>query len=420
MTDEPTLLSLFSGMGGLDLAVESLWPDVRHLAFCEGLSPDADRADVRASQAAADVYAAHRPGVPNLGDISAVDWHAFAAEHGRPDIIAGGFPCQDLSSAGKQAGIREGTRSGLWFRMLDAIATLRPSLVLLENVAAICTTRGAPDPDGDNEDDDAPPPVRDADGWPLGDGDDEPARALGVVLGSLAEIGFDAEWGVLRAADVGAPHGRARWFCVAWPADADDPGRGERWRSLAVQSQLPPPKHGGQDDGPEGRRLTDGPLLPTPAAWDGARGPDNARAGREGSGGDDLVTTVSKLLPTPRTGPNRTSRSALTADGPDTRADTGTSLTDPVRDDRPSLDWQDYQPAITRWARILRPPPPPVDSRGRLDPPFPEWMLGWPPGYAGITGASRSHQLKGIGNGVCPQQGVAAYRQLIDRIHHDT
>ena len=109
------------------------------------------------------------------------------------DVIAGGFPCQDVSVAGKRAGIKEGTRSGLWFEFHRIICELRPRYVFVENVSGLLT-------DG-----------------------------MGRVLGDLASIGYDAEWEVLSAADVGAPHLRKRVFIVAYPVSdgriSDDRGR---------------------------------------------------------------------------------------------------------------------------------------------------------------------------------------------------
>lgn len=94
--------------------------------------------------------------------------------------------CQDISSAGRGAGIEEGTRSGLWYRYADAVRVLRPRLVVVENVNALLW--------------------RD--------------RGFDKVLGSLAEVGYDTRWTRLRASDVGACHRRERVFLVAWPADA--------------------------------------------------------------------------------------------------------------------------------------------------------------------------------------------------------
>ena len=98
------------------------------------------------------------------------------------DIVIGGFPCQDISVAGKGAGI-EGKRSGLWSEIVRLADEIRPRYIFLENVSAI-TSRG-----------------------------------LDTVLADLAEGGFDAEWLCLRASSVGAPHRRERWCCSAYRND---------------------------------------------------------------------------------------------------------------------------------------------------------------------------------------------------------
>lgn len=113
-------------------------------------------------------------------DVTTFDGHAW---RGRINLVAGGFPCQDISVAGKGAGL-EGARSGLFYELLRVVREVRPRWVFLENVPAI-TSRG-----------------------------------LDRVLGALAELGFDAEWCVLSAADAGAPHLRKRWWGLARMADA--------------------------------------------------------------------------------------------------------------------------------------------------------------------------------------------------------
>ena len=157
-----TIGSLFAGIGGLELGLEragvgsTVW-------------------QVERDPYARAVLARHWPDVRRHDDVTTFppaegDWSA--------DVICGGFPCQDLSNAGRRAGLR-GARSGLFFELMRVVRVLRPRFVVLENVAAI-----------------------------LG-------RGAGEVLGELAACGFDAEWDCVPASSVGAPHQRDRFFCLA-------------------------------------------------------------------------------------------------------------------------------------------------------------------------------------------------------------
>lgn len=195
--------SLFSGYGGLDSGIASVLGG--ETAWVSDIDPGAVR------------ILAHRyPDAPNLGDITAVDWSQVEPV----DIITGGFPCQDVSHAGARGGLKDGTRTGLWSVMRDAIATIRPRLVVAENV------RGLLSADADSSVEPCP--------WCMGDPDtSRPMRALGAVLADLADIGYDAFWCGLRAADVGAPHGRFRVFIFAFPADAESDGWNEGWSEPA-------------------------------------------------------------------------------------------------------------------------------------------------------------------------------------------
>ncbi|SDO65998.1 C-5 cytosine-specific DNA methylase [Microbacterium testaceum StLB037] len=112
--------SLFSGYGGLDLAVEHVF-DARTVWFSEINEP------------AARVFAHHWPDIPNLGDITAIDWSSVEPV----DVLCGGFPCQDVSTVGKMAGLKPGTRSGLWAYMATAIDKLQPEWVVIENVRGL-------------------------------------------------------------------------------------------------------------------------------------------------------------------------------------------------------------------------------------------------------------------------------------------
>jgi len=178
---------LFAGYGGLGLAVEETF----------GAEP---RWVAEYDDAPSKILEARFPGVPNLRDVTTVDWSQVEPV----DIISGGSPCQDISQAGRRAGMHEGTRSNLWVSMREAIATINPRYVVWENV------RGAYSAKAHSEMEPCP--------GCLGghEGRDEPVlRALGRVLGDLDSLGYDAQWRGLRAADVGAPHGRYRVFVLA-------------------------------------------------------------------------------------------------------------------------------------------------------------------------------------------------------------
>ncbi len=195
--------SLFSCVGGLDLAALSVVGG--SVAWHAEIDP-----------AGCKVLTARWPGVPNLGSVSDIDFTAVEPV----DLLAFGFPCTDVSLAGAGAGIAPGTRSGLWSEGARAIKALRPSLVLIENVRGLLSARANSDVE--------PCP------WCLGDrggdGQQPVLRALGAVLGDLADLGFDAEWIGVPASDVGACHQRFRVFVLAWPARPSGIGCGPaRW-----------------------------------------------------------------------------------------------------------------------------------------------------------------------------------------------
>jgi DNA (cytosine-5)-methyltransferase 1 len=183
--------SLFSGYGGLDLAVsavtggEVVW-------HCEW------------DDAPSKILEKNFPNVPNYRDVSKVDFTQIE----KVDVLTGGFPCQDLSLAGKRAGLKEGTRSGLWIEFARAIEEQQPRLVVIENVRGILSAAAHSDLEQCE--------------WCLGDGSAEPSlRALGAVAGSLVELGYDCKWAGVRASDAGAPHSRFRIFIIAYPSNAE-------------------------------------------------------------------------------------------------------------------------------------------------------------------------------------------------------
>jgi DNA (cytosine-5)-methyltransferase 1 len=195
-----TVLDLFSGIGGFSLGLERTG-GFRTVAFCE-IEPYCRR-----------VLARHWPGVPCYDDVRTLDAARLDADGvGRIDVICGGFPCQDISFAGKGAGLA-GERSGLWREYARLIGELRPRYVLVENVAAL-----------------------------LG-------RGLDRVLGDLAEIRFDAEWHCIPASAVGAPHRRDRLWLVACSAGIGQPVTGHVQKHNAAPTDREASRFGsdGQD-----------------------------------------------------------------------------------------------------------------------------------------------------------------------------
>ncbi len=164
MADPVRVLDLFSGIGGFAVAFEAAGAET--VAFSE-VSPGASIMLQRLW-----------PDVPNLGDVRGIRGEDVVRRFGAVDVLCGGFPCQDISAAGKGAGI-EGHRSGLWFEMLRLVRELRPAWVLAENVPALRT------------------------------------RGSDVVLAGLEEAGYTARAIVVGAWAVGAPHRRDRVWIVA-------------------------------------------------------------------------------------------------------------------------------------------------------------------------------------------------------------
>jgi DNA (cytosine-5)-methyltransferase 1 len=422
---------LFAGVGGLGMAVDEVF----------GSEP----AWFAEFDAAPSKVLAHRyPHVPNFGDVTQL------RDAPKVDILAGGFPCQDVSLAGARRGMKDGTRSGLWSEYARIIDEVRPDWVVIENVRGLISARA------DSEVEPCP--------WCVGDGDDEyHLRALDAVLADLSRLGFDAEWTGLRAADIGAPHGRFRFFILAWPNERtlpDSPGGGRNgWAREPIREQIERTTSAGS--GGESRALT---LLPTPVAQPSGNTPEDhlrKKPGREVVtdlaiiAENDLIRTGGRLLPTPVVTDAKGARNATSGRREGSEHHSGTTLTDAVTlmptpratrggsatemayamggersdDERPQgvvvpgTDWGPYAAAVKRWeVGTGRSAPSPVrnDGKGgkpRLNPELPEWMMGWPAGWVTdmAIGLTRAEQLKAAGNGVVPQQAAAALRILLAR-----
>jgi DNA (cytosine-5)-methyltransferase 1 len=333
-----TNLSLCSGAGTLDLAVEQVTGN-KTLVYAE-FDPFASK-----------VMEARFPWATNLGDITKIHW-ADVASQWQIESLTGGFSCQDISNAGRKAGIR-GTRSGIWTNFAEAVGVLRPRLVFLENVEALRTKD----------------------------------RGLDVVLADLAALGYDARWTCLRASEIGAPHQRWRWFCIAYPADAypvSTGWHGGAWDLGEAQGWNEPAYRGLQVAAPGGAELA---LLPTPAARDWKSGASNLMGLRgEGRPLNEFVVNM-------------------------------------LKGSLPDEQWistagVDYGPAIRRWESILgRPAPAPVERGPRggrtLSARFTEWMQGNPAGWITDVDIPRNEQIKIAGNQAITRQAVEGYRRLL-------
>lgn len=169
------ILDLFSGIGGFSLGLERTG-GFETVAFCE------------IEKHAQKVLKKNWPAVPVYSDVTTLTYEGLKNDGiEKIDVITGGFPCQDISVAGKQAGI-DAERSGLWSHIPRLACEIRPSFIIVENVADLL--RGPTEQQG---------------------------KWFGRVLGDLAEIGYDAEWHCIPASAVGAPHRRDRVWIIAYP-----------------------------------------------------------------------------------------------------------------------------------------------------------------------------------------------------------
>lgn len=459
---------LCAGYGGLYLAMRLL--EDADLAWYAEVDLDAST-----------LLAHHHPGIPNLGDITEVEWPSAASV----DVLAGGFPCQPWSLGGKRDGadderdlwpVRKYDADGQPRRgMLDAIAALRPPVVLLENVPGLLT--------GDR------------------------GSAWRTILHDLDLLGYTTRWTVLGACKLGLCHHRHRLFALATLADGDTPielgmpieawtawprdgvcAGGYVWSETTDECGnagmvLPTPCASdgnprgtglGTYQSPEGRPLREVvAMLPTPTRSDGTGG-----AGYTSTGGQNLRTAVTNILPTPVASPYGSNMSgsehaavrpsleriaqmlptptANMGDGstlpsaqlassrraagrrmlddavallPTPRASDATKGGPNQRGSRGDLGlpaaaqperWGDWATAVARHARIIgRPAPEPTITgrRGgcRLNPALTEWMQALPEGH--ITGpvADPNAANRLAGNGVVPAVAAAAVLRMLGR-----
>ncbi len=384
--------SLFSGYGGLDMAVSSV------LGGQVAWHVEYDKAPSR-------ILAHHHPDVPNYGDVTQVDFTTIEPV----DVLTGGYPCQPFS----HAGLRKGTNDErhLWPHVLRAIREMGPRLAVLENVRGHLT---------------------------LG---------FDVVLADLASVGWSAQWGIVRASDAGACHQRARLFILAYPqregrerqpisglvgagvatsqrsdaADADNrarlgglqPRMGSRHDAVGCGQGNCGCACGSDDFAPDASRERHG------------RGQDARMVGRLGAPSEVVGRQAS---PAWQVAGDRGHEATAHTLGRNGQPSEGRFHTEPANGHRGQspFAWGDYGPVIARWEHVIgRPAPAPTEpgrtGNPRLAPRFVEWMMGLPDGHVTdpAIGISRNDQLKALGNGVVPQQAALALDVLLKGTPYD-
>jgi len=336
-----TVGSLCTGIAGLDHALALAGLDTTP-AFVSEIDPHASR------------WLADNVDAPNLGDFTQLDALPDC------DILTAGFPCQGQSQAGKRKGIDDDR--WLWpdiERVVGGMGT-RPVL-FLENVPGLLSANGG--------------------------------HAMADVVHGLARLGYQFAYGVLSAADVGAPHLRKRWWCVARHAESE---RGEPVETSSRTRRT--------------QRATREPNRTAPTNSDGwerdrrqrtTRGQTQPRA--TPSWGSEAVVTNSSSVRLQQPG-QQTPLNASRQTDPRSRSNA----------DR----FAGYGPAFARWETILGRPAPDPTTDGRLSAEFVEWMMGYPQGWVTGGDMSRRQALKALGNAVVPQCAAHAFTQLAQRLEN--
>jgi len=363
-------IELFAGVGMLGEGVRAglgyLGVETRCVCYVE-------REAYAAAVLAARIESGALDSAPVWSDVCTFDARRW---HGAVDCIVAGFPCQDLSVAGRRAGL-DGARSGLFFEVLRIADDSGAELIVLENVAGIASATASV--------------VDEAEG-------DLDERAAARVVGELADRGWNAEWLTLSASDVGASHGRDRWFCVAWRHVADA-ARHER---------------NGFEDGPSwsGRRVCEaGDELADAQRVSGERQGESGVMARAGSNAE------SEAHERERRGIAADSCRSAMADARSPRQQ-GRELGTALHADRGGQEAHGSAselrglfapgPADSRWADILAAHP-------YLAPALESAFRSVVDGVAFDMGDSRSARLRCVGNGVVPLQAAAAVVVLARR-----
>jgi len=402
--------ALCAGYGGIELGLRNIL-DTEMVWFSD-ICPGSDK-----------VIKERFGNIPNLGDLTEISQQLFEPE--KVDIVTAGFPCQPVSTGG----LRKGVKDERWL-ISDVCKVARLAgarYLLLENVGAILTANNG--------------------------------EAMGRVCEALAENGYIRwEWLVIRASDVGAPHKRERWFCVA--TNDDEPGRKEiagllredrRWQTTEWSEgdskragSLGASRTFADSDNRTGEEFDIG---------DGYRDREEAGINRTPTSEPERFSlsgssferyqpairrweqTIGRGSPAPHTGiriyheaPSDSHGEG--SEGQHTRSglrETSEKESSPggnnVGDSSGRLGkYKEYGPAIGRWEAVLNRRVPEdltyhhENGSIKVSPEFIEWMMGVPPRWVTGVDLSYTRKLELLGNGVVPQQAERAYAILLERV----
>jgi DNA-cytosine methyltransferase len=383
------VLDLFSGIGGFSLGLERTG-GFKTAAFCE------------IEEFPRRVLKKHWPDVPIYKDVRELNAQRLADDGIIPDVITGGFPCQDISVAGKQGGI-EAERSGLWSELCRLIGDIRPRFAIVENVSNLLSG-----------------PSEQRGGW------------FGKVLGDLAEIGFDAEWEVISAKDVGCPHLRERVWIVAYPngprswSGSEVNGKLGRWHNtndIGAASGIPRIQDVADTNWNDGGRGG----CTQPQKWDARmeHGSGGERCTKPASAADVADTECSEYRRNPWKMDRESSRKEKAGDKSSFQTqcrsqDVADTESKRIQGHRPGWEQEPHAHAGKKislcGSQRLRPADwdvEPVLGRDLLDG-LSAWMDEPDIPRVGVGIPDRSKRLKGIGNAIVPQIATLIGQAILD------
>ena len=314
--------SLCTGYGGLEMGLQAVYGDI-DLRFVSDIDKNAST-----------LLAHHHPDIPNLGDLTVVDWPDIEPV----DVLCAGYPCQPFSYAGFRKGNNDDR--AIFEYIADAISVLRPRHLLLENVAGHLTLGGT------------------------------------TVIATLTRLGYNAKWGIVRASDTGAPHQRKRLFIWCETEDTNSKRKRETTTAQGRQGQVRP-------SGPVRQTIGNASF------WNERQSMGTSfRSAAELRKPDRSITTDTNIKRSSRQNPRRT-------DGINDKTPKGNQtqyghVTESDGACTERFDFRQYKQAIRRWEAVMgRIAPLPVDNIG-VNPVFVEWVMGLPEGHVTSLDISRA------------------------------